>query len=599
MRRTFATMIVAVLIVLNSHTDARAQEGSDAPDIAPLVECAEQKELVLPTEKCMLEEAFWSAQWAMQSSAAQALDAVNARFAQGTGELAALARNLEEDTNKLAEVESGYFVALGLSDGLVREARLAELNPQLEQIKQRLQSVEIGLQDRFPEYSQLVAPQPLTVAETQAMLGPEDALFMALPGETGTFVFLLTHETADWHRSSLTRSDLTIIVDELRLSMGVNGVLTGVRSFQEDGPIFDRSLAFELYTNLFGPLASKIGSADHLYATVSGPLTAFPMGAMVTQAPEGNDSNPDAMRGTSWLQRDVAITVLPAPTSLRALAERKKTNADRAFLGIGNACTGWGVVGAPEPPVELCGRIEGEEQVAAKDRVAASNSRSGLRFSKAARAGKVPVLSADELRFSMSYLPGTRTELLAIASLLSADPEYDLIMARDASEALLRSSNSQLSESRVIVFATHGLVATDGIENLDEPGLVLTPPSVASALDDGFLSASEIAADLTLDADFVVLSACNTASPAKSGADSLSGLARAFFYAGARSLLVSHWPVEDDIAPQITTATIENFDRTPANGRSRALKAALLPLMDDPETADPYYWAPFVLVGQN
>ncbi|MFZ1743986.1 MAG: CHAT domain-containing protein, partial [Pontixanthobacter sp.] len=176
------------------------------------------------------------------------------------------------------------------------------------------------------------------------------------------------------------------------------------------------------------------------------------------------------------------------------------------------------------------------------------------------RLGNVAVLSPGDLRSSLTYLPGTRDELIALASALGADAETDLLLANDAREARLRNGNNVLSDRRIIAFATHGLIATDGIANLDEPGLVLTPPLKGSIGDDGFLAASEIAASLKLDADWVILSACNTASPAKSGAESLSGLARAFFYAGARSLLVSHWPVEDDIAARITVKTITAYE---------------------------------------
>jgi CHAT domain-containing protein len=134
-----------------------------------------------------------------------------------------------------------------------------------------------------------------------------------------------------------------------------------------------------------------------------------------------------------------------------------------------------------------------------------------------------------------------------------------------------------------------------------EPGLVLTPPAEASEADDGYLSASE-AAQLRLNADFVVLSACNTAAAdGRPGAEGLSGLARAFFYAGARSILVSHWEVSDAATAALILDTFAELD---ARGgadpavRARALQAAMRKVRADPRWSHPAYWAAFTLVGE-
>ncbi len=131
---------------------------------------------------------------------------------------------------------------------------------------------------------------------------------------------------------------------------------------------------------------------------------------------------------------------------------------------------------------------------------------------------------------------------------------------------------------------------------------MLTPPETASNEDDGLLTASEIARYLNLDADWVILSACNTAAGDELGAEGLSGLAKAFFYAGSRALLVSHWPVASGAAVKLTTGIFAAAAADPGIGRAEAHRRAMLALIDDPEHeyfAHPLFWGPFVVVGDG
>ena len=156
------------------------------------------------------------------------------------------------------------------------------------------------------------------------------------------------------------------------------------------------------------------------------------------------------------------------------------------------------------------------------------------------------------------------------------------------------------TDYRIVYFATHALVAGD-IKGLGEPALALTLPEKPSAIDDGLLEASEVA-ELKLNADWVVLSACNTAAGDKPGAEALSGLARAFFYAGARALLVSHWAVASDAATRLMTSTFEIMKSDSQAGRAEALRQAMLAYLSDtsnPWNAYPAFWGPFELVGEG
>ncbi|MEM8628015.1 MAG: CHAT domain-containing protein, partial [Pseudomonadota bacterium] len=223
-------------------------------------------------------------------------------------------------------------------------------------------------------------------------------------------------------------------------------------------------------------------------------------------------------------------------------------------------------------------------------------------------------------------LPDTRYEVGCIAQMLGA-PRSSIQAGLDAREANVHRSNTsgQLADAKVVHFATHGLLAGESAQlskAVNEPALVLTPPSALArtpasdgapqALPDGFkedglLTASEVAT-LRLDADWVVLSACNTAA-GEGGGEALSGLARAFLYAGARSLLVSHWPVNTVAAVLATTRALGHIRADATVGKAQALRRAMLSMLDDAAAPDasapalaqahPNFWAPFVVVGEG
>jgi CHAT domain-containing protein len=170
-------------------------------------------------------------------------------------------------------------------------------------------------------------------------------------------------------------------------------------------------------------------------------------------------------------------------------------------------------------------------------------------------------------------------------------------------------SSSLLGNRKVIAFATHGLLAGD-IDGLDEPALALSSPAVTGVDEDGLLKMSEIM-QLQLDADWVVLSACNTGAADGKGVEAASGLGRAFFYAGSKTLLLTVWPVESTSAMLLTTAIFKFQQEEPSLSRSGGVQKAILDLiengyMEDPRTgqkvagyAHPLFWAPFIVVGDG
>jgi len=279
------------------------------------------------------------------------------------------------------------------------------------------------------------------------------------------------------------------------------------------------------------------------------------------------DEDLEAYRNTPWLIDSYAVSTIPAVSSLavlRALARRST---------------------APDPLIAFGDPLLGGD---------AGTSR-GLDPRLLFKRGTVA--DTDAVR-QLPRLPDTATELQSLARTLRAGKNA-LYLRAEATEQRVRTVS--LDRARVVAFATHGLMAGE-FGQLAEPALVLTPPAQATATDDGLLTASEIA-QLRLNADWVVLSACNTAAAdGTPGAEGLSGLAKAFFYAGTRALVVSHWAVFSDAARRLTTAMFAEAARNPGLGRAETLRRAMRTVRsekDHPEYAHPTFWAPFVVVGEG
>jgi CHAT domain-containing protein len=206
----------------------------------------------------------------------------------------------------------------------------------------------------------------------------------------------------------------------------------------------------------------------------------------------------------------------------------------------------------------------------------------------------------------LERLPDTADELTSIAEALGASPAQDVYLGPRASEKQVKSM--ELSDRRVVAFASHALVPYD-LDGLDQPAIALSAPSVTGEEGDGLLTMAEIL-DLKLNADWVVLSACNTGAADGAGAEAVSGLGRAFFYAGTRALLVSMWPVETTSAKKLTTSLFRHLKDNPALTKAQAHQRAMLELIKGPGMLDedgrtiasyahPFFWAPFIVVGDN
>jgi CHAT domain-containing protein len=480
---------------------------------------------------------------------------LNRLTAKGAGEIMAIHARMEAAEKALP----GYAQFT---------ARRTALRGDIDRGEQDAREARSQITRAFPGYVDLVEPQPLSVSTVQALLKADEALIAILVGTDRSYVWALTRERAEWAQIDAGSATLGEHVDRLRKGLDPLAQLDaegapGSRPGVVQG--FDLLRAHSLYKLVLGPVAPVLAGKRHLIVVPTGPLTSVPFQVLIT-APPGAQTGPEALREAAWLVKSHALSVLPSVQSLQALRQLAPAGiAPRPFFGVGDP-----VLQGPTGPNQRGAR----RHVSAPARFYRS---SGLADIRAVR--------------ELAPLPDTADEVRTIARVLGASPDA-LFLGEAASETRVKAA--ALSQYRVVHFATHGLVAGD-LSGLAEPALVLTPPAVATEVDDGLLTASEIAA-LTLNADWVVLSACNTAAGSGEGAEALSGLARAFFYAGARALLVSHWAVYSEAATELTTRTFAALAANPTLGRAEAFRGAMLQLVAKGEP--PSYWAPFVIVGE-
>jgi CHAT domain-containing protein/Flp pilus assembly protein TadD len=554
---------------------------------------------------------FETAQWAQGSHTAQALAQMAARRMGGNGKLAQLIRERQDLVNEWQVIDT-YLVQVAVQDQAKRNLKAEdEVRNRLAEVRARLTEIDGVLTKEFPDYVAMVSPEPLPVAELQKMLAEDEALVLFLdtpekaPLPEETFVWVVTKTNIRWVRSDFGRTKLIQEVTALRCGLDTDmwqdettchallgGSFTKQLANLGGALPFDLKRSHALYKALFGEVEGDI-AGKRLLIVASGALTQLPFQVLVTGEPESKFSS-TAYKNAKWLIRDHGLVVLPAVSSLKALRIYTKNHAERPFLGIGNPL----LEGMDERYTERAKQARAKQQCTTAptpqetvEPLHLPRSVGRLRF-----VGKV--IDADALR-KQAPLPETADELCMVGQYLRAKP-IEVLLGTNASEKLLKTMSEQglLADYRVIHFSTHGVMAGQ-IEGMD-PGLILNPPAKGSEVDDGYLSASEIM-DLKLNADWVILSACNTATGGVDNAEQLSGLVRSFFYAGARSVVASHWPVSSVGSVKLMTKAIEKMVTDKSIHPADALRYSMLELIDKGEEREthPNYWAPFVIVGEG
>lgn len=459
------------------------------------------------------------------------------------------------------EAETNAQVAELLAE---RQERLASLQQQQAEVLQRL--------SEYPRF-RAVSGGAIDLEGLQSILTEDEAYIKMLTLDDEAYMVYITATDTLAYRVAASPDALEeavlVIRDSIAIAQG-GQVLTYP---------FDLEASRNLYLTLFEPIADRLPSHSHIIFEPDGAMLKLPINLLVTDdeslaryqeqldRPDGDDYD---FRGVAWLGRNSQISTSVAPTAFRDVRAAPASSASRAYLGLGeNTPIGDGPVGTASTRSALAG---GEDCLWSEDIWANP-------------------IAADELFDAAQKFGGAQA---GSATVLTQDGFTDTaIKGRD-----------DLADFRILHFATHGLVTAPQAECPPRPALLT---SFGDGQSDGLLTFAEIFA-LRIDADLVILSACDTAGSATVGATlaagitsggdfALDGLVRAFVGAGGRTVLASHWPVPDDF--NATQRLISGLFEDTGSETGEALRRSQMGLMDDLDTSHPFYWSAFAIVGDG
>jgi CHAT domain-containing protein len=525
----------------------------------------------IPSRPDLVADLFLASQTLVRPGVADTQAVLARTLRDGDGEPArlfrqatALSRDIERTRIELARLNS-----LESRDGTVREliaGRDAELKTLVEH-----QSLTFARLSEFPQY-RAVSTEAMSLAELQSALREDEAYYkMAIAGG-GIYAIYVDAQGAQGWRLPISPAQLAAKVRGLRETISI------VENGQNMTYPFDVKLARELHRDLFEPVATRLAAAPHLIFEPDGAMLQLPPNLLITEQ-EGVDrylartADPSAdefdFRGIAWLGRSHAVSTSVSARAFRDTRSTPASTATRQYIGFG-------------------------------DNTPASGA-----FTRASATRAVGAGAAVDCGWPLGEWnkPIPATELHQAAATIGP-AGTQVITGGDFTDTALRA-RTDLGDYRILHFATHGFVTAPRPECPARPALLTSFGGEGS---DGLLSFQEIY-DLKLNADVVILSACDTAGEASraatreagittGGGSALDGLVRAFIGAGGRTVIASHWPAPEDFqATQrlITGLFREGMDRPIAF----ALRDAGRPLMDDALTSHPYYWADFAIVGDG
>lgn len=512
---------------------------------------------------------FAASQLLQRPGLAQTQAALARELSEGSDEAAQLFRTATNLGRGIEQLRLALLELETLPEGNANQiAQITERRARLDQLEQQ-QAEVLGRLAAYPRY-RAVSGTAIGLSELQTVLADDEAYVKLVTLERDAYVVYVTKGSARVWRADATPKQLDSLVTTIRDSIAV------VEGGQVLTYPFDVGSARELYVRLFGPVAAELPQVKHLVFEPDGALLKLPINLLVTddasvaayqERTKAKNADEYDFRGTEWLGRNTQVSTSVAASAFRDVRAARPSNGKRAYLGLGeNAPIGTGTPGAARTRSALA---------------------AGGRCTWSPNIWANPV-KAKELREAAARF-GSGAEVVTGAAFTDSG----------------LAAKTDLADFRILHFATHGLVTAPQPECPPRPALLTS--FAATAGSDGLLSFGEIF-DLRIDADLVILSACDTAGTATVGATreagvtsggefALDGLVRAFVGAGGRTVLASHWPVPDDY--DATGRLVSGLFVQDGRAIADALKNSQEALMDDAKTSHPFYWSAFAIVGDG
>jgi len=515
---------------------------------------AAQAEAKLAEKQRLLGEMFEAAQLSQDSLTARQIALAAARLGENTRDprVGAAIRHRQDATQTLSTLYRQRDSAAAARDsGGGASADLAEIDKRINDAQKGLADADQALQEAAPNYGQLVQ-DVVAAADVQRALAPDEAFAAITLTGAGGWTFVVRPGSIAAAKVAGGQDRMAALVARLR---------AGAEPTTAALPRFDVDAARAIYDDTLGKLAPGLEGVKALVVAPSGALLSIPFAVLLT-----GPADADRLGDAPWLLQRMAISHVPAAANFVALRKvAAGSRAGRPWYGFGDF-----------RPVML---VQAERTFTGAECVESAKLFAGL-----------------------PPLPYSRKELDAARQLLRASKEDELLGQAFTAEAV---RNASLGDYRILHFATHALLPAE-LRCQSEPAIVTSGPPGAPNASGALLTASEVTG-LKLDADTVILSACNSGGPGGTGTggESLSGLARAFFYAGARSMLVTHWSVNDQAAAYLVADTLRRLRAGEGGGVAGALRNAQLGMLAEAgkglpaQMAHPFFWAPFALIGDG
>ena len=460
----------------------------------------------------------------------------------------------------------------------------AELDAELEKLQTEYEEIENQIRTASPRYATLTANKPLTLAEVQqnvlddqtvlveyALQAEDSYLFVASKSAVNLFKLparanidkLAMDLRAQLIPSKLQRRIVGIDVAEANRGLGIAAAAP-----EDVAPFVAASNA--LYKVVLEPAAGMIGE-KRLMVVADGALNYIPFEVLLKTADSGDFSS------LGYLLKTNEVIYAPSASVVATIKQQRTKATDRAMLIIAD-------------PVFNSNDARAQKRPAAPATDAEVRGL-GIQSAVADVGGATPPANPQMEGLPLARLNGTRTEAEQISKLAkTSGSQADVWLDLDANEDNLTARD--VSKYRIIHVATHGLL------NAERPqftGVVLS--LVGNKAHDGFVRTDEVF-NLRLGSPLVMLSACETGLGKEKRGEGVMGLTRAFMYAGAPTVGVSLWSVADKSTADLMT---DFYRRLLSTGEgttsSSALRSAQLAMISGKKYSAPFYWAPFVLVG--